>query len=118
MSAKIFDNADGQKVVKPLFFSFRRFQLFSLLVIVVIRSVVSVGLRIIFRKLVLNKAEQSAVHISAAIHDSEISQFFCSDSTQKQYFNSCCCSTINSSAWHIYLVYVCDTLCCQNDKFN
>ncbi|MHC4171955.1 MAG: hypothetical protein ACYTBX_09470 [Planctomycetota bacterium] len=87
MSAKISGNADGQKVMKPLFFSFRRFQLTSLLVIIVILSVVSVGLRIIFQKLVLNEAERDAVHISTAIRDSEISQFFWPDGTQKQYFS-------------------------------
>jgi len=87
MSAKIFDNADGQNVKKPLFFSIRRFQLTSLLVIVVILSVVSVGLRIIFQKLVLNEAEQDAVQISTAIRDSEISRFFWPDGTQKQFLS-------------------------------
>ena len=76
MSTKIFGNADGQNVTRPLFFSFRRFQFISLLVIVVILGVVSVGLRIIFQKLVLNETEQDAVHISAAIRDSEISRYF------------------------------------------
>ena len=86
MNAKIFGNADGQNMMKPLFFSFRRFQLTSLLVIVVILSVVSVGLRITFRKLVLNEAEHDAVHISTAIRDSEISRFFWPDGTQQQFF--------------------------------
>ncbi|MHC4165790.1 MAG: hypothetical protein ACYSWQ_02405 [Planctomycetota bacterium] len=85
MSARILGNADGQNVIRPLFFSFRRFQVTSLLVIVVILSVVSVGLRIIFQKLVLNEAEQNAVHISTAIRDSQISRFFWPDATQKQF---------------------------------
>jgi hypothetical protein len=87
MSAEIFGNADGQNMMRPLFFSFRRFQLTSLLVIVVILSVVSVGLRITFRKLVLNEAEHDAVHISTAIRDSEISRFFWPDGTRKQFLS-------------------------------
>jgi hypothetical protein len=85
MSSRIFSGADGQNVARPRFFSFRRFQVTSLLVIVVILSVVSVGLRIIFQKLVLNEAEQDAVHISTAIRDSQISRFFWPDATQKQF---------------------------------
>ncbi|MHC4243573.1 MAG: hypothetical protein ACYSU4_14300 [Planctomycetota bacterium] len=87
MNAKIFGNADGQNVKRPIFFSFRRFQFICLLVIVVILSVVSVGLRIIFQKLILNEAEHDAVHISTAIRDSEISRFFWRDRTQKQFFS-------------------------------
>jgi hypothetical protein len=49
--------------------------------------VVSVGLRIIFQKLVLNEAEQDAVQISTAIRDSEISRFFWPDGTQKQFLS-------------------------------
>ena len=85
MSSKMFGNADGQNVIRPLFFSFRRFQVTSLLAIVVILSVVSVGLRVIFQKLVLNEAEQDAVNISTAIRDSQISRFFWPDATQKQF---------------------------------
>lgn len=86
MSDQIFGNADRQNVKHPLFFSFRRFQITSLLVIVVILIVVSVGLRITFQKLVLNEAEHDAVHISTAIRDSEISRFFWPDETQEQFF--------------------------------
>jgi len=87
MNAKIFGNADGQNVKRTFFFSIRRFQLTSLLVIVVILSVVSVGLRIIFQKLVLNEAEQDAVQISTAIRDSDISRFFWPDGIQKQFLS-------------------------------
>ena len=87
MSDKIFDDTEGQRVARPLFFSFRRFQITSLLVIVVILSVVSVGLRFIVQKLVLNEAEQEAVHISAAIRDSEISNFFWLKDIQNQSFS-------------------------------
>ena len=87
MTAKIFGNADGQNVTRRLFFSFHRCQGISLLVIVVILSVVSVGLRIIFQKLVLNEAEQDAVQISTAIRDSEISRFFWPDGIQKQFLS-------------------------------
>jgi hypothetical protein len=87
MSAKIIGNADGQNVKRPLFFSIRRFQITSLFVIVVILSVVSVGLRIIFQRLVLDETEQDAVHISTAMRDSEISQFFWPDDTQKKFLS-------------------------------
>lgn len=87
MSDKIVDNTDAQKTVRPLFFSFRRFQITSLLVIVVILSVVSVGLRFIIQKLIRNEAEHNSVHISTAIRDSEISRFFWPEGNQKQYLS-------------------------------
>jgi hypothetical protein len=83
----MFGNADGQDVIRPLFFSLRRFQVTSLLAIVVILSVVSVGLRIIFQKLVLNEAEQDAVHISTAIRDSQILRFFWPEATREQFLS-------------------------------
>jgi hypothetical protein len=85
MGAKIFGDADGGNVARPFLCSFRCFQITSLLAIIVILSVVSVGLRIIFQKLVLNEAEQDAVHISTAIRDSQISRFFWPDATQEQF---------------------------------
>ena len=58
---------------------FRRFQYVSVVAIVVILSVACLGLRGIFRNLVLYEAERDATRISRAIRDSEIQQFITTD---------------------------------------
>ncbi len=63
------------------------FQFFSFVFLVIILFIACLGLRLILKRFVLYEAEQDAVQISAAIRDSEISRFFQSGDTPKQYFS-------------------------------
>lgn len=84
MSNKIFATENGQKVVKPVFYLFRYFQITSLVAIVVILSVAGLGLQVIFRNLVLYKAEKDAIGVSTAIRDCAMHQFIQFDPNEKQ----------------------------------
>ncbi len=84
MSNKIFATENGQKVVKPVFYLFRYFQVTSLVAIVVILSAAGLGLQVIFRNLVLYKAEKDAIGVSTAIRDCSMHQFIQWDPNEKQ----------------------------------
>lgn len=79
-----FDNSHSRKNANLNFNLFRHFQLISLISIIIILIVACLGLRLIFRKLVLHEAERDAIRISAALRDSEIYKFFSQDTDEKQ----------------------------------
>jgi len=81
---KIFATADVQKVMKPAFRFFRHFQVASLVALMVILIAAGLGLQVIFRNLVLYKAEKDAIGISTAIRDCAMHQFIQLDHTKKQ----------------------------------
>ncbi len=61
------------------------FHLFSFVLLVIILFIACLGLRLILQRFVLYEAERDAIQISAAIRDSEISQFLHSGDAPKQY---------------------------------
>lgn len=81
-----FDNSHSRKKTNLDFDLFRHFQLISLVSIIIILIVACLGLRLIFRKLVLYEAERDAIRISAALRDSEIYKFFSQNVDEKQNF--------------------------------
>ncbi len=82
-----FKNLGSRQATGSDFKLFWYFQLFSFAFLVIILFIACLGLRLILQRFVLYEAEQDAVHISAAIRDSEISQFLQSGDAPKQYFS-------------------------------
>ncbi len=82
-----FDSAHGKRIVKQGFRLFRYFQFISLAAIVVILIVAVLGLRFIFRSLVLYEAEKDAIRISNSLRDSEMRQFVQLYLDNKQYLS-------------------------------
>lgn len=75
VNGKVSDNALEQGIAKSGSREFRYFQISSLAAIVVILIVAGLGLRFIFRNLVLYEAERDATRISNALRDSEMQRF-------------------------------------------
>lgn len=75
VNVKVSDNALEQGSAKSGFRDFRYFLISSLAAIVVILIVAGLGLRFIFRDLVLYEAERDATRISNALRDSEMHRF-------------------------------------------
>ena len=87
MKGESFDSAHGKGIVKQGFRLFRYFQFVSLAAIVVILIVAVLGLRFIFRSLVLYEAERDAVRISNSLRDSEMRRFIEFYQGSKQYLS-------------------------------
>ncbi len=79
VAGKVSENSFKPVTVKPGSVPFRYFQLTSLAAIVVILIVAGLGLRFIFRSLVLYEAERDAIRISTALRDAEIYRFIQKD---------------------------------------
>jgi len=87
MTDESLDSADEQRAVKQGFRLFRYFQFVSLAAIVVILIVAVLGLRFIFRNLVLYEAERDAIRISNSLRDSEMRRFIQFYQDDKQYLS-------------------------------
>lgn len=75
MAVKMFRKSHKQDPEKPAFYLFRHFYLLSVVAIAVILAIACLGLRNIFRNLVLGEAERDAVRISRAISACEVKGF-------------------------------------------
>ena len=84
MVKKTFKNLGSREAMESDFKLFWYFKLFSFVFLVIILFIACLGLRLILQGLVLYEAEQDAIRISAAIRDSEISQFLQSGDAPKQ----------------------------------
>ncbi len=87
MTEESFGSADKERTVKRGFRLFRYFQFVSLAAIVVILIVAVLGLRFIFRSLVLYEAERDAVRISNSLRDSEMRRFIQFYQDNKRYLS-------------------------------
>jgi len=87
MIGKSFDSVHKEETTKRGFRLFRYFQFVSLGSIVVILIVAVLGLRSIFRSLVLYEAEKDAIRISESLRDSEMRQFVQLYLDNKQYLS-------------------------------
>ncbi len=87
MTDERLDSADEQRVVKQGFRLFRYFQFVSLASIAVILIVAVIGLRFVFRNLVLHEAERDAIRISNSLRDSEMRRFIQFYQDDKQYLS-------------------------------
>ena len=87
MTDERLDSADEQRAVKQGFRLFRYFQFVSLAAIAVILIVAVIGLRFIFRGLVLHEAERDAIRVSNSLRDSEMRRFIQFYQDDKQYLS-------------------------------
>ncbi len=87
MLKETFRNFGYREVMGSGLKLFWYFQLFSFICLVIILFTACLGLRLILQRFVLYEAERDAIHISAAIRDSEISQLLQSGDAPKQYFS-------------------------------
>lgn len=69
---------------KSTFRLFRHFYLISVVAIIVILVVAGLGLRSIFRKMVLEEAQRDAIRISYALRDCEVKEFISIDDSKEQ----------------------------------
>ncbi len=83
MAVKMSRKSHKQYPGKPAFYLFRHFYLLSVVAIAVILAVACLGLRCIFRNLVLGEAERDAFRVSYAICDREIEPFMQSHRTKE-----------------------------------
>ena len=84
MMINILKKSCKKETKKSKFHLFRHFYLISVVAIIIILIAAGLGLRAIFRKMVLKEAERDAVRISYALRDHEMKKFISIDDSKEQ----------------------------------
>lgn len=84
MSSQEISKSGGQDTAKRVFYSFRSFKIISLFAIVIILIVASLGLRDIFRDMVIYEAEKDAIRVGRALRNTEIQRFIETNDEDRQ----------------------------------
>ncbi len=84
MAINILQKSDKEKTKESTFHLFRHFYLISVVAVIVILIVVGLGLRSIFRGMVLEEAQRDAMRVSLALRDCEVKEFISTDNGKEQ----------------------------------